>query len=220
MPATKKDKLIIWGTGGHALVVAEIVQHQGTHEIVGFVDDVRPDRREFLGVRVIRERHRLSGVLREGVKEIIVAIGDCSARMQLAAEAEKMGFCLHTAIHPRAVVSPTATIGVGTVIAAGAVVCASAVLGKNVIVNTCASVDHECVIRDGAHICPGVHLAGQVVVGRGTWVGIGAAVIDGIRIGDGAFIGAGSVVVKNIPGHVLATGVPARPVHKLKRNSK
>jgi acetyltransferase EpsM len=47
---------------------------------------------------------------------------------------------------------------------AGAVINPGVKLGENVIVNTCASVDHECVIEDGAHICPGVHLGGKVSV--------------------------------------------------------
>ena len=45
-------------------------------------------------------------------------------------------------------------------------------------VNTGASVDHDCVIEDGSHICPGTHLAANVKVGPLSWIGIGSAVIE------------------------------------------
>ena len=63
------------------------------------------------------------------------------------------------------------------------------------IINTSASVDHECMIEDGVHICPGAHLAGKVSVGRGSWVGIGSSVVERVKIGTGAMIGAGAAVV-------------------------
>ena len=44
------------------------------------------------------------------------------------------------------------------------------------IVNTGASVDHECVIGDAVHLAPGARLAGRVTVGEAAWVGIGAVV--------------------------------------------
>ena len=91
-------------------------------------------------------------------------------------------------------------------------------IGENVIVNTSASVDHECLIEDGAHIGPGVHLGGRVRVGRAAWIGIGATVIDRSSIGAEAVIGAGAVVVADIPGGVLAYGIPARVIKRVETN--
>ncbi len=39
-------------------------------------------------------------------------------------------------------------------------------IGGNVIVNTAASVDPECVIEDGAHLCLETHLASGVTMGK------------------------------------------------------
>lgn len=203
--------MVIWGAGGHATVVADIVRLNRRHEIVAFVDDSARGRTGLLlGLPVIHERQKLARIRRERPCEIIIAIGDCAVRLQLAEAARKMRFTLASAVHPRAIVASTAEIGAGTVIAAGAVVNPGALLGRNVIVNTCASVDHDCVLQDGVHICPGAHLAGNVTVGRGAWIGIGATVIEGIRIGEGSVIAAGAVVVSDIPDGVLAKGVPAR----------
>jgi acetyltransferase-like isoleucine patch superfamily enzyme len=84
------------------------------------------------------------------------------------------------------------------------------VLGEHVIVNHAASVDHDCVIGSFVHLAPGVRLAGGVTVEEGALVGIGAAALPGVRIGAGTVVGGGAAVVRDLPPHVTAVGVPAR----------
>lgn len=118
---------------------------------------------------------------------ILVAIGDNRARKRVV-ESEKGSGAFATLVHPTAWVSPTARIGEGTVIMAGAVVQARAVIGRHCIVNTGASVDHDCILLDYVHIAPGAHLCGTVTVGEGALVGVG------VGIAPGTFIPAWSVV--------------------------
>jgi len=54
-----------------------------------------------------------------------------------------------------------------------------------------------------------------VEIGEEVWVAGGVVICPGVRIGAQAVIGAGSVVTKNIPPHVLAAGVPCRPLHEI-----
>jgi UDP-N-acetylbacillosamine N-acetyltransferase len=210
----KSNKLVIWGASGHALVVADIIRLSGIYEIAGFIDDVNVERHKtgFHSFHILGGREQLDIVRRKGVEHIIFGFGDSEARLNLTELVHEKGFTLITAIHPRSVVADDVKIGQGTVIAAGAVINPCTSIGENVIVNTSASVDHECVIDDGVHICPGVHLGGRVTVGRSTWVGIGAVVKDRVRIGAGSLIGAGSVVVTDIPEGVVAYGVPSKIV--------
>lgn len=49
-------------------------------------------------------------------------------------------------------------------------------------------------------------------IGNDVYIGTGARIINGITIGDHASVGAGAVVVKDVPAHCVAVGVPARPV--------
>lgn len=207
-------KLVIWGASGHALVVADIIRLNGEYELVGFIDDVNPDRRgsEFCGLPILGGKEQLDGLKRRGVDHVLLGFGNCEARLRLAGLVTARGYHLAKAIHPSAVVAGDVSVGDGTVIAAGAIINPGTHIGENVIINTAASVDHECTVEDGAHVCPGAHLAGRVHVGRAAWVGIGATVIDRVRIGDGAFIGAGAVVLKDVPSGVTAYGVPARTV--------
>jgi UDP-N-acetylbacillosamine N-acetyltransferase len=212
-----RQKLVIWGASGHALVVADAIRLNGQYEIAGFIDDVHPERssEQFCGARILGGREQLDILLEQGIIKLILGIGNCRARLELSEFACRKGFQLPTIIHPGAVVASDSSISCGSVILAGAIVNSAARIGDNVIVNTAASVDHECLIEDGVHIGPGVHLGGRVFVGRAAWVGIGATVRDGVTIGAGAMVGAGSVVVNNIPEGVLAYGVPARVVKKM-----
>ncbi len=216
------SKLVIWGASGHALVVADIIRLCDIYEILGFMDDINAEcnKTEWHGFCVLGGREQLDVVRRQGVKHIIFGFGNCEARLNLTELVREKGFTLITAIHPRSIVAESAKIGQGTVIAAGVVINPYTYIGENVIVNTSASVDHECIIGDGAHICPGVHLGGGVAIGRATWVGIGTVVKDHVRIGAGSLIGAGSVVVADIPDGVVAYGVPAKIVEVKTKNEQ
>ena len=70
-----------------------------------------------------------------------------------------------TLIHPNATVADSAQIGAELVIMAGAVINPYAQLGKGCIVNTRASVDHDCNVGDYVHVAVGAHLCGTVEVG-------------------------------------------------------
>ncbi len=211
------DKLVIWGASGHARVVADIIRLQGEYEILGFIDNIHPERHrtDFCGAQILGGEEQLDKILDQGVRHILLGFGDCAARLKLSEKVKSMGFHLATAIHPSAIMASDATIGAGTVVVGGVVINPGCTIGENVILNTSSSVDHDCMIGDGAHICPGAHLAGKVTIGRGTWIGIGACVIDHISIGTSVLIGAGAVVVKDIPDHVVAYGNPARVIRKI-----
>ena len=210
------DKVVIWGASGHALVVADILRLIGNYAIVGYLDDINPDRvgDSFGGGVILGGEEMLQPLLNDGVSYLALGVGDCKARIQLANVAVKAGFNLTTAIHPSAIIASSAQIGAGTVLCAGSIVNPEARVGRAVIVNTSASIDHECEIEDGVHLSPGVHLAGKVEIGMGTAVGAGSVVRDGIRIGERSVIGAGAVIVSDLPAGVLAYGVPAKVMGK------
>ncbi|GAC1464276.1 MAG: sugar O-acetyltransferase [Isosphaeraceae bacterium] len=67
---------------------------------------------------------------------------------------------------------------------------------------------------------PGVRASGHelsapVTIDDGVWIGAGAIICPGVRIGPGTTVGAGSVVTRDLPGGVLAVGVPCRVVREL-----
>jgi sugar O-acyltransferase (sialic acid O-acetyltransferase NeuD family) len=210
--------VVLWGTGDHARVVANVVSLSAEWELAGFIDNEHPERhgQELCGQPVLGGLEQLDLLPGKGIDHVIPAFSTNHGRLELIALLTEKHFTVATAIHPSAVIAADAVIGQGTTVMAGAVVNPGAVIGNGVIINTGATVDHDCQIEDGAHICPGVHLAGHVTVGRAAWIGIGACVIQDISIGAEAFVGAGAAVVRDIPTGMLATGVPARIVREWK----
>jgi UDP-perosamine 4-acetyltransferase len=195
-------RVAIFGAGGHAKVVFEILEALG-HLVVGFVD-VAGGAATLLGAPVVRDPAALSF---EGA---IVAIGDNRIRKRVFEEVRAAGYALVNAVHPSAILSPRSTLGAGVVVVAGAIVNVDAVVGDNVILNTGCTVDHDGRIESHSHIAPGTHLGGDVQVGEGAFVGLGGRVLPGVRIGAWATCGAGAVVLRDVPARVTVVGVPAR----------
>jgi sugar O-acyltransferase (sialic acid O-acetyltransferase NeuD family) len=198
------------GAGGHAKVVIRAVQATGRTVARIFDDDPGRCGSSLLGVPVSGPVERIREYPRQPT---IIAIGDNATRRRIAETYELPAI---TIVHPQAFVDSSAHLGPGTVILARAIVQVDSCLGDHVIVNHAATVDHDCVVGDYAHLAPGVHLAGGVTVEDGVLIGINAAVIPGTRIGRDTTVGAGAAVAQDLPAYAVAVGVPAK-VMRLQR---
>lgn len=201
---------LVWviGNGGHAKVVVDAIVSEGQYEIKGILSDA-PEEVP-IAPNVPHEGPITKDIIgRLGIRHAVIAIGSNLVRARIADVLyELVDFV--PVIHPSATVASTASIGRGAVVCAGSVVQPSVTLGAHCIVNTGATVDHDCRIAPFVHIAPGVHLAGDVSVGQGTLLGIGAVVIPGVTIGEDAVVGAGSVVIRDVDPGSRVAGVPAQ----------
>jgi sugar O-acyltransferase (sialic acid O-acetyltransferase NeuD family) len=203
--------IFLFGASGHAKVVLDAARLQGVGAVALFDDDPRRAGSVVLGAPVVGGRDGLRPWAAErGIARGIVTIGDNRVRELIAAWLLAQDFELATVTHPSAIVAADVTVGSGTVLLAGTVVNPASVIGINVIINTAATVDHDCSIGNAVHIAPGCHLCGGVTVGDRTLVGAGAIVIPGVCIGRDALIGAGSTVTRDVADGSRVAGAPAR----------
>lgn len=206
-----KRKIIIFGAGGHAMVVADAV-HACGDKVVGYVDAVASERKGqiFNGAPIVGGFEDLLSHV-EGLNiGVALGFGDCAERYLLTRNLSKHNIQLVTVVHPQAFVSRSADISRGVYIGPQVVVEAQSRIGEGAIINCGACICHECHIGNAVTVCPGVMVGGRSVIGDKTWLGIGSTVIDKITIGSSCFIGAGAAVVEDLPDKVLAVGVPAR----------
>lgn len=197
-------KLTIVGASGHGKVIANIARKRGYSEIV-FLDDDESVH-ECGGYPIVGKSSEVATI----DSDVIIGIGNAviRKRIQESVPEEK----LVTLIHPDAVIAEDVVMGVGTVVMAGAVINPGVRIGKGCIINTCSSVDHDCIVDDYVHIAVGSHLCGTVSVGSGTWIGAGATVSNNVSICPECMIGAGAVVIKNIVEYGTYVGVPVRRI--------
>lgn len=199
------DSIAVVGAGGHAKVVIAAARAAGLH--VSNVYDDAPDRyaTTVLGLRV---EGTLDDLVGSGPKWAVLAIGDNAARKRAVERLHGIEWV--PLVHPSAWVHDSVVIGPGTVVFAGAQLQPDTHVGAHVIVNTGATVDHDCRLHDYVHIAPGVNLAGTVTLEEGAFLGIGSHAIPGRRIGAWTQVGAGATVIHDLPPRVTAVGNPAR----------
>ena len=201
-------RVLILGSGGHAKVVADIVLNAG-HSVTGFLDDDQElVGRRVLGIPILGPIHTYDV---HSADRLVLGIGSNRVRRSIV---EQLGDAARhlwiSAIHPRATVAATVSIGNGTVVMAGAVINPDTAVGSHSIINTGATVDHDCDVADFVHVAPGCHVAGGVKVGEGSLLGVGSSVTPNRTIGTWATVGAGAVVIENVPSGETVVGVPAR----------
>ena len=104
--------------------------------------------------------------------------------------------------------------GEGLQVMPGAVVHKFSSIGDQCVINTNATVDHDCIIGNGVHVMGGASIAGQVEVGNFSTVGTNATVLPNIKIGKCSYICAGAVVTKNVNDYEVVVGIPAKKIKK------
>ncbi|NPV85251.1 MAG: acetyltransferase [Anaerolineae bacterium] len=207
--------IVVVGSSGHAKVVIDIIEREGQYTIAGLLDDFRPVGEEAFGYKILGKVADLAALV-EGyrLEGGTIAVGDNWKRAKIAQTMllALPGFSFITAIHPSAQIARGVHVGRGTVIMAGVVVNSDSQIGNFCILNTRSSLDHDCVMEDFSSLAPGATTGGNVHIGAFSAISLGANILQGRCIGSHTVIGAGALVVRDIPDHSLAYGVPARVI--------
>ena len=162
------NSITLYGASGHGKVIIDMLNSSGI-KIKSVIDD-NPKLESILGIPVTKT----SDFDISSLGKTIISIGNNKIRKKLS---KSLIADFAKAIHPSAVISPNSSIGEGTVVMARVAINPDVIIGKHCIINTNATIEHDSLIADFVHICPGVSLAGNVTIGEGSLVGIGAVVI-------------------------------------------
>jgi len=92
---------------------------------------------------------------------------------------------------------------------------APVLIGSNVLFGPAVQVYTATHPMNALERCTWLEFARPVEIGSDVWVGGGAIIYPGVSIGSRSVIGAGSVVTRDIPADVFASGNPCRIIQQL-----
>jgi sugar O-acyltransferase (sialic acid O-acetyltransferase NeuD family) len=218
-----KDIIFIGG-GGHFKVAYNIALSCKTkhhiipknyYNILGVYDDEDPSKTLPRGVKYLGKLeqipiHRIRAFY-------FISIGNNKVREQIFDQLVKLPWMNLeiNLIHPSAILPEFGNIGCGNLICAGTVIEPDVLIGNCNIINTNASVNHDCKIGNFVHLAPGTTLCGHVIVEDCTLIGAGTTIIPRITVGSNSTIGSQSNVVKDIPENILAYGNPCQVIKSI-----
>ena len=216
-----QQNIVIFGCSGHAKVLIDAIEYLDKYSIVGLIASGENNTKNILGYDVFIGDDYLEK-LRHKFPDLcgIIAVGDSLVREKIVklVHSRFPSFPFTTIIHPNANVSKHALVHKGTFIATGAIVGPGSTIGEHVIVNTNASVDHDCNLDDFSFVGPNATLAGNVNIGKRAFIGMGANISHGVSVGLSGKVGGGALVLHHVPDETLVVGVPAIE-KKLENNS-
>jgi sugar O-acyltransferase (sialic acid O-acetyltransferase NeuD family) len=209
-PAIHDRAVVLFGGGGMARTLIDLVRAGDDFEVIAIVDDVLEPGTDVLGVPVLGGGVHLGPLAEAGLRwaaNAVGAIGRTGLRAAVSARIAAAGLRGPVLVDPTASVARSAQLADGVQVHAQATVSAAATVGAHTIVNTGAVVSHDCRVGADAHLAPGAILAGAVTVGDRALVGMGATAPVGVTIGEGAIVGNGATLRGDVPaGAVVPAG--------------
>lgn len=195
----KKKKLILIGSGGHALSCIDIIEENKDYEIIGLLGKNEDLGKIIKNYKVIGTEKDLSKLKKKGIKAAFVTLGgikNLNLRYKIFKDLKKKKFHIPIFKSKTSYISKNSKILAGTIIMHGAMINSGCKVGYNCIVNSKSLIEHGCDIGNNVHVSTGAILNGDVKVGSGTFVGSGAVLNNNVKILPNSFIKMGTLLKK------------------------
>lgn len=211
-----KEKIVLFGGGGHCKSVIDTIENEGKFMIAGIVDMPSRLHEKILSYEIFANDVDLPRLAAE-YKYFFITIGhirNFRPRRQMYELLLAHGCHLPVIISPRAYVSPYASLGSGTLVMPFAFVNSGVSIGPNCIINTSCIIEHDSIIGSNNHISTACVVNGTCTIGNNNFIGTNATLLNNLTIGNNNLIGASSVVVKNVGDGLKLFGNPATVIGK------
>lgn len=201
----------------------DIIEKEAAYRIVGLIDAFKKAGESSYDYPVLGKEEDLPSLVKKhDLHGCFIAIGDNWKRHLVKQKISKIAPNLNyvSAVHPSAQIARNVNIGIGTAVMAGVIINGDSKAGRFCILNSNASLDHDCLMEDYSSLAPNATVGGSVTVGAFSAVSLGANVIHGRRIGKHTVVGAGSLVIHDMPDNSVALGSPAEVIRQRKEGDE
>jgi sugar O-acyltransferase (sialic acid O-acetyltransferase NeuD family) len=214
---TKAQKIFLFGAGQHAHTCVDVLEKQGTFMLVGYIDSVKDIGSKTGGYPVLGRLEDLKTLAAEYETSAgFIAIGDNFSMKKVHEKILKQlpDFEFVNLIHPSALFGQEVLLGKGVLIGAQSFISSHTKLGDFCLVHQQTQLGLNNIFEEYASISLGSITGGKVKVGTCSAITLGVIVQDRLNIGPHTVVGSGSLVLHDLPDHVVAYGSPARIVRK------
>ncbi len=207
--------IVIIGASGHGSVVLDCIEKEGLYKVIGYIDSFKKKGKKHNGLEILGSEFDIPFLIgKHTLYGGIVAVGNNWIRKELVEKISNLApeFQFVSVVHPSASIGNGVYIGQGSVIMPGVIVNCNSWVGDFCIINTNASLGHDSRMNNFSSLAPRVCTGGNFVLGKFSAICLGANIIENVTVAEQTIIGAGSLVINDVPGFVVAYGVPVKVV--------
>jgi sugar O-acyltransferase (sialic acid O-acetyltransferase NeuD family) len=212
---TKEKKLVVYGTGETAEIIADYFQRDSPYEVVAFtVDHDFKTADELNGLPVI-DFEEVENVYPPGEFEMFVAASFNKLnriRATMYAKAKDKGYRCASYVNTNAFKWHNVSIGENVFVFEENVLQYKVKIGNNVILWSGNHIGHQTEIHDHCFISSHVVISGFCKIGAYCFLGVNSSFNDGITMGKDSLTGNSTVVVKDLEEGGVYVGNPAKKI--------
>lgn len=194
-----KNKIIILGSGGHAISCIEVIESLNKFSIYK-IYDTNTDKKKLYNYDILNNEKTLS-ILRNEADNVCIGIGfikDNTLRKKIIKMANKYNFNFPNIYSSTSYISNKSKNGIGNTYHHNIFINSGTKIGNFNIINSNSILEHGVQIGDNCHISTKVVLNGDVIIGNDTFIGSGTVVKNGVKIGNKKIIPMGSIIKNDV----------------------
>jgi sugar O-acyltransferase (sialic acid O-acetyltransferase NeuD family) len=211
----KTKKLVVYGVGETAEIIADYFKHDSNYEVVAFTVDAEYKKEDVLNGIPVVDFGKVTELYPPSEYEMFAAasFGQINrTRTSMYNKGKALGYRFATYVNSKAFVWHNVEIGENTFIFEENVVQYKVKIGNNVILWSGNHIGHQTIIEDNCFISSHVVISGFCVIGSSSFLGVNSSFNDGVKFGKDSIIGNGTIIVRDTEPGSIYVGSPAKRI--------